>query len=81
MKRRQALASLLGAASAVGLGSSASSQPAADVADWLLRTLGGVEPLPGESEHVVQFLLSVRPPRGSDPRVEPAVTFDPEGSS
>lgn len=77
MKRRQALASLLGAAGAVSLTDDASAQSLSpDAVRGLLRSLAGVEPMPGEEASALAFLLSMRRPR-IDPEVEPAITFVP----
>ena len=77
MRRREALASLLGA---LGLGAVAAeaqelSPPAAG---QMMRTLAGLEPMPGEEAAVAAFLASYRYSLPSDPGVEPASTFDPE---
>jgi len=79
MKRRQALFSLLGAASAASLPSSARAQAlSAEAVGGLLRTLAGLEPMPGESNDVLAFLLTFRTTVAPDPGIEPALTFDPE---
>jgi hypothetical protein len=44
----------------------------------MMRTLAGLEPMPGEEAGVRAFLLSYRYALPSDPGVEPASTFDPE---
>jgi hypothetical protein len=44
----------------------------------MMRTLAGLEPMPGEEASVRAFLLSTRYAFPSDPGVEPASTFDPE---
>jgi hypothetical protein len=78
MRRREALASLLGA---VGL-AAASSVEAQDLSPsavgQMMRTLAGLEPMPGEEAAVAAFLLSYRFSLPSDPAIEPASTFDPE---
>jgi hypothetical protein len=76
MRRREALASLLGA---IGLGAAAAgaqelSPPAVG---QMMRTLAGLEPMPGEEAAVAAFLVSYRFSLPSDPGVEPASTFDP----
>jgi hypothetical protein len=77
MRRREALASLLGA---VGLG--AATAEAQDLSPsavgQMMRTLAGLEPMPGEEAAVAAFLLAYRFSLPSDPAVEPASTFDPE---
>ena len=77
MKRRDVLRSLLGVA---GVGIALPSEvvalsPAA--VDELMRARG-LEPRPGEAAQVLAFLLSVRPRRLPDPRIEPAIRMDPE---
>lgn len=79
MKRRQALFSLLGAASAVSLPATGGAQGlSAESVAGLLRSLAGLEPLPGEPESVLAFLLSFRTRATPDPGVEPALSFDPQ---
>lgn len=79
MKRRQALFSLLGAASAASIPRGTEAQGlSAEAAAGLLRTLTGLEPMPGEPERVLGFLLSFRSTVAPDPGVEPALRFDPE---
>jgi hypothetical protein len=79
MKRRQALFSLLGAASAASLPSSAQAQAlSSEAVGGLLRSLAGLEPMPGEPDAVLAFLLSFRLAAEPDPGIEPALTFDPE---
>jgi hypothetical protein len=75
------IASLLGAAGALG----ARVPPVPPVQDLspetvreMLRTLGGVEPMPSEEAYVRAFLLSYRLAARPDPEVEPALTFDPD---
>jgi hypothetical protein len=79
VKRREALFSILGAASAASLPASARAQALSpEAVGGLLRTLAGLEPMPGEAESVLSFLLSFRTTVTPDPGVEPALTFDPE---
>jgi len=79
MKRRQALFSLLGAASAASLPSGAQAQaPSAEAVGALLRSLTGLEPMPGEPDQILAFLLTFRTTAAPEPGVEPALTFDPE---
>jgi hypothetical protein len=42
----------------------------------MMRTLAGLEPMPGEEAGVRAFLLSFRYPLPVNPEVEPASTFD-----
>lgn len=77
MKRREALVSLLGAA-ALGAGKAEAQDLSLDAVREMMRTLAGLEPMPGEEASVRAFLLSTRYAFPSDPGVEPASTFDPE---
>jgi hypothetical protein len=78
LKRRRVIASLLGAAGALGAGVPQPQDLSSETVKEMLRTLGGVEPLPSEETYVRAFLLSFRRPAPPDPEVEPALTFDPE---
>jgi hypothetical protein len=77
MRRREALVSLLGAA-ALGAGTAEAQDLSPEAVREMMRTLAGLEPMPGEEAAVRSFLLSYRYPLPSDPGVEPASTFDPE---
>ena len=77
MKRREALISLLGAA-ALGAGTAEAQDLTPETVRQMMRTLAGLEPIPGEEAGVRAFLLSYRYAFPSDPGVEPASTFDPE---
>jgi hypothetical protein len=77
VKRRDALVSLLGAA-ALGAGTAEAQDLSPETVRQMMRTLAGLEPLPGEEAGVRAFLLSYRYALPSDPGVEPASTFDPE---
>ncbi len=77
MKRREALVSLLGAA-ALGAGTAEAQDLSPETVRQMMRTLAGLEPMPGEEAGVRAFLLSYRYALPSDPGVEPASTFDPE---
>jgi len=78
VKRREALVSLLGAA-ALGAGTTGAPQDLSpETVRQMMRTLAGLEPMPGEEAGVRAFLLSYRYALPSDPGVEPASTFDPE---
>jgi hypothetical protein len=44
----------------------------------LLRSLAEVEPTPGEPAHVRAFLEELRFRTETDPRIQPALGFDPE---
>lgn len=76
MKRREALVSLLGAA-ALGAGTAEAQELSPETVRQMMRTLAGLEPMPGEEAGVRAFLLSYRYPHPSDPGIEPASTFDP----
>ena len=84
IERREALRSLLGATAATGLlSSTTASAEGAQVltggaVSEMMRSLLGLEPMPGEEERVRSFLLSLRMARRSDPRIEPSVHFDAE---
>lgn len=79
MKRREALISILGAASAAAVPSGLEAQAlTAESAGGLLSALCGLEPMPGESEAMLGFLMSMRSTARPDPGIQPAVTFDPE---
>ena len=77
MNRREALVSLLGAA-ALGAGTAEAQDLSPETVKQMMRTLAGLEPMPGEEAGVRAFLLSYRFALPSDPGVEPASTFDPE---
>ena len=77
MRRREALVSLLGAA-ALGAGTAEAQDLSPETVIQMMRTLAGLEPMPGEAAGVRAFLLSYRYALPSDPGVEPASTFDPE---
>jgi hypothetical protein len=81
MNRRDALSVLAasGAALSPPLVACLEAQEASPEAmAWLLRTIAGVEPLPGEAGAVRNALLSFRVEIPSDPRVQPALDFNPE---
>jgi hypothetical protein len=44
----------------------------------LLRSVARVEPRPGEAALIRQALSEPSPTGGTDPRVQPALVFDPE---
>jgi len=77
VRRREALVSLLGAA-ALGAGTAEAQDLSPETVIQMMRTLAGLEPMPGEEAGVRAFLLSYRYALPSDPGVEPASTFDPE---
>ena len=77
MKRREALVSLLGVA-ALGAGTAEAQDLSPETVKQMMRTLAGLEPMPGEEAGIRAFLLSYRYALPSDPGVEPASTFDPE---
>jgi hypothetical protein len=77
MRRREALVSLLGAA-ALGASAAEAQDLSPEAVRQMMRTLAGLEPMPGEEAGVRAFLLSYRFALPSDPAVEPASTFDPE---
>jgi len=77
VKRREALVSLLGAA-ALGAGTAEAQDLSPETVKQMMRTLAGLDPMPGEEVGVRAFLLSYRYALPSDPGVEPASTFDPE---
>lgn len=77
MRRREALVSLLGAA-ALGAGTAEAQDLSPEAVKQMMRTLAGLEPMPGEEAGVRAFLLSYRFAFPSDPGVEPASTFDPQ---
>ncbi len=79
MRRREALGSLLGAFSigAIGVGAGEAQDLSPSAVGQMMRTLAGLEPMPGEEAAVAAFLLSYRFSLPSDPGVEPASTFDP----
>jgi hypothetical protein len=76
MRRREALLSLL-SASALGPGEARAQDLSPGAVREMMRTLAGLEPMPGEEAGVRAFLLSYRYPLASNPEVEPASTFDP----
>lgn len=78
MKRRRLLASLLGAAGALGTGVVSAQDLSPEAVKEMLRTLGGVEPMPSEEAYVRAFLLSYRLAYRPDPEIEPALSFDPD---
>ncbi len=77
MRRREALVSLLGAA-ALGAGTAEAQDLSPEAVKQMMRTLAGLDPMPGEEAGVRAFLLSYRFAFPSDPGVEPASTFDPK---
>jgi hypothetical protein len=77
VRRREALVSLLGAA-ALGAGTVEAQDLSPETVKQMMRTLAGLEPMPGEEAGVRAFLLSYRFALPTDPGVEPASTFDPE---
>jgi len=77
VRRREALVSLLGAA-ALGAGTAEAQDLSPEAVKQMMRTLAGLEPMPGEEAGVRAFLLSYRFAFPSDPGVEPASTFDPQ---
>jgi len=77
VRRREALVSLLGAA-ALGTGTAEAQDLSPETVKQMMRTLAGLEPMPGEEAGVRAFLLSYRFAFPSDPGVEPASTFDPQ---
>ncbi len=77
MRRREALVSLLGAA-ALGAGTAEAQELTPETVRQMMRTLAGLEPMPGEEAGVRAFLLTYRFAFPSDPGVEPASTFDPD---
>jgi hypothetical protein len=77
VKRREALVSLLGAF-ALGAGTAEAQDLSPETVRQMMRTLAGLEPMPGEEVSVQASLLSYRFKLPSDPGVEPASTFDPE---
>jgi hypothetical protein len=50
----------------------------ADQVEALLRSIVGIEALPGEAERIKKALLESRATRETDPRLQPALAFDPE---
>jgi len=76
VRRREALASLLGAF-ALSAKTTAAQDLSPETVRQMMRLLAGLEPLPGEEAGVRAFLLSYRFALPSDPGVEPAATFDP----
>jgi hypothetical protein len=76
MRRREALASFLGAVG-LAMGTSEAQDLSPSAVGQMMRTLAGLEPMPGEEAAVAAFLLSYRFSLPSDPGVEPASTFDP----
>lgn len=77
MRRREALTTLLGAF-ALRAGAAEAQDLSTETVREMMRTLAGLEPMPGEEAGVRAFLLSYRYALPSDPGVEPASTFDPE---
>jgi hypothetical protein len=76
MRRREALLSLLGA-TALPATTATAQDLSPETVRQMMRTLAGLDPLPGEEAGVRAFLLSYRYLHPSDPGVEPASTFDP----
>lgn len=76
MRRREVLASLLGGYALAGTAVAQDVSP--ETVREMMRTLAGLEPMPGEEAGVRASLLSYRYALPSDPGVEPATTFDPE---
>jgi hypothetical protein len=76
VRRREAIGSLLGAL-AVGAGAAEAQDLSPSAVGQMMRTLAGLDPMPGEEAAVAAFLLSYRFALPSDPSVEPASTFDP----
>jgi hypothetical protein len=79
MKRRQALTSMLGVATVAGASPSSSEAQgfSLEAIEQMLRHQG-MEPLPGEAARVREMLLVTRFGGSVDPRIDPAVRFDPE---
>jgi hypothetical protein len=77
VRRREALLSLLGGY-ALGAGTAEAQDLAPETVRQMMKTLAGLEPMPGEEMSVRASLLSFRYALASDPGVEPATTFDPE---
>jgi hypothetical protein len=77
MRRREALVTLLGAAALPGATATAQDLSPETVRQ-MMRTLAGLEPMPGEEAGVRAFLLSYRYLHPSDPGVEPASVSDPK---
>lgn len=75
MRRREAIGSLLGVLAVAGAAEAQDLSPSA--VGQMMRTLAGLDPMPGEEAAVAAFLLSYRFALPSDPGVEPASTFDP----
>lgn len=79
MKRRQALTSMLAVATGAG-----ASTPSAEAQGFSLEAVEqmlrhqGMKPLPGEAARVRAVLLATRFVGSADPRIDPAVRFDPE---
>ena len=82
MKRRQVFRALFAgtALSASTARARQSGRLSSDAVEELMRW-NGLEPGPGEAARVRAFLLSVRPRRSSDPRVEPAFRFVADAES
>ena len=77
MRRREALGSLLGVL-AIGARAAKAQDLSPSAAGQMMRSLAGLEPMPGEEAAVAAFLVSYRFALPSDPGIEPASTFDPE---
>jgi hypothetical protein len=76
MRRRDALLSVAGVL-ALGARAGEAQDLSADAVRRMMRTLAGLEPLPGEESSVLAFLLSYRSSFPAEPEIEPASTFDP----
>ncbi|HXV60125.1 MAG TPA: hypothetical protein VEK15_05485 [Vicinamibacteria bacterium] len=78
MKRRRAIISLAGTAGALSLGTVSEAQALSpEAVRGMLRTLARVEPLAGEEQEALAFLLSLRLQTQPNPEIEPAITFEP----
>lgn len=82
MRRRHVFRALLAGSawSAAAARAQQSGRLTNEAVDELMRW-HGLEPGPGEAARVRAFLLSVRPRRSSDPRVEPAFRFVADAES
>jgi len=79
VKRRDVLLSLVGVASVSGVAPAQTAQAVLSPAavEELMRA-HGLDPRPGEPQQVRALLLSTRLSSHPDPRIEPAIRFDPE---
>ena len=79
MERRVFLSRLAGASVAGTAPVSLATEQASrrdGFAEWMTRHLG-IVPLPGEAQQVQGLLLALRFSPSVDPRVEPAIRFEP----